>query len=73
MGQGLAGSGHQPRDSWGHQELEEAGGTLAWSPPREQSPCWHLDFRLLEPGTMRGHISAVLSHPGHSPQPSSHL
>lgn len=51
------------KNTWGHQELEEASR----DPPLESSegaqPCRHLDFGLLTSRTEKQYISVVLNHP----------
>lgn len=34
----MEGCGHKPKDTCRHQELEEAGKVLPWSPQRDHGP-----------------------------------
>ena len=43
----------EPRDTWRHQELEEAGRTLPLEPSEGAWPCRHLDFELLASRTVK--------------------
>lgn len=45
------GCGHEPRDAWSPQKLEEAG-RIPPEPP-EGAPCRHLGLILLPPGCKR--------------------
>ena len=54
---------HKPRNTWGHQKLEEARKDPPLEPSEGARPCRHLDFRLLTSRTVRQRTSVVLNQP----------
>lgn len=45
-------SSHKPRNTWGHQNLEEERKDWPLETLEKQEPFWHLDFRLLSSRTV---------------------